>query len=320
MEIAAGVHRIATPLGDRRCDVYLFVGEERALLFDAGVAGSVTGNVLPELERLGLEPRFVSHVVLSHCDVDHYGSLGEVRAALPAATTVAHAADAALMENFDAYLAGRGRPFVPGYGIDDTPEGLAWLREVTVEGPVDLRVEGGESIDLGGRQVQLVAVPGHSRGHLALRDDTTGVWAISDAVLGTAVPLADETPAFPPTYRHVTEYRASIATIRDARPATLATAHYGVFEGPAVAEFLTASLDFTDLMEERVLATLRRAGSAGTTVARLLADLDPTIGDWPHPAPPGALAFPVVGHLEELAARGLARIDLTGRPAGVSSL
>ncbi|MGC3954799.1 MAG: MBL fold metallo-hydrolase [Propionicimonas sp.] len=320
MEIAAGVHRIATPLGDRRCDVYLFVGDERALLFDAGVAGSVIDFVLPELERLGLAPEFVSHVVLSHCDVDHYGSLGEVRTALPAATTVAHAADAALMENFDAYLAGRGRPFRSGYDIDDTPEGLAWLREVTGEGPVELRVEGGESIDLGGRHVQLVAVPGHSRGHLALRDDSAGLWAISDAVLGTAVPLADGTAAFPPTYRHVAEYRAAIALVRAARPAVLATAHYGVFEGADADKFLTSSLDFTYLLEARVLAAVRRAGPEGTSVARLLDDVDATVGDWRHPAPPNALAFPVIGHLEELAARGMVRLDLTTSPAAVRVL
>lgn len=319
MEIAAGVHRIATPLGDRLCDVYLFVGGDRALLFDIGVAGSITDSVLPELERLGLAPQVVSHVVLSHCDVDHYGGLGEVHAALPAATTIAHAADAALMESFDAYLAGRGRPFVAAHDIDDTPEGLAWLREVTGEGPVDLRVEGGESIDLGGRYLELVGVPGHSRGHLALRDDNAGLWAISDAVLGTAVPLADGTPAFPPTYRHVAEYRASIGLIRDARPAVLATAHYGVFEGPGVEDFLTASLDFTDLMEQRVLAAVRRAGGAGVPVAHLLDDIDPTIGDWRHPAPPSALAFPVIGHLEELATRGLVRLDATHRPAIVSA-
>jgi len=318
MEIAPGIHRIPTPLGERFCDLYLIVGSQRAVLFDTGVAGSIQSSLLPELTRLGIAPDFISHVVVSHCDVDHYGGLADVASQLPAAVTMAHAADAPLMDDFDMFMAGRGRPFAETYGVDEPPDGQVWLRGAAGDGHVAHQVEGGESLDLGGRRVRVVHVPGHSHGHLAVNVDD--FWAISDAVLGEAVPLADGSPAFPPTYRYVDAYRATIQQIRDAAPAMLATAHYGVFEGAAINDFLDASMAFTNRMDAATLAAVRQAGVGGANLADLLAKIDDGTWAWPQPAPPNALAFPVVGHLERLAAAGKIEIDATRRPVQMRAL
>ncbi|AZI57058.1 MBL fold metallo-hydrolase [Nakamurella antarctica] len=70
--LAAGVHGVIAPLGDRFVTMYLVVGSASALHFDGGTDGMVDEFVLPALTELGLEPPDISHVVMSHCDVDHF--------------------------------------------------------------------------------------------------------------------------------------------------------------------------------------------------------------------------------------------------------
>ena len=309
------VHRIATSLGDRRSDLYLFVGPARSVLFDTGVAGTIPTHVLPYLAEHSIDARSIELVVISHCDVDHFGGIGDVREHLPAARVVAPAADAPEMGHFPAFMSGRGEPFGERDGVRDAQAARAWLREVTREGAVDVLVSGAESIDLGDHSLTLVHVPGHSLGHLAVWDPAARFLAISDAILGSAVPLANGAPAFPPTYRHVSDYLETIGAVRRLAPATLATAHYGVFEGGALVEFLDESEHFVRELDEQVRGALSRAGEAGTTLAELLEDLSGRIGTWPPEGRGPALAFPVAGHVEWLAQQGAAVIDLSTTPS-----
>lgn len=318
--ITAGVERIATPLGNRRNDVYAFHGGSRTVLLDTGVDGVVTSHIVPGLADAGIAPSDVSHVVVSHCDVDHFGGLGAAHEAFSGASFLAHPADAPMMADFDAYLAGRGRSFVSVYGLDEPPADLAWVREVTREAPVTGMVSGGESIDLGGREIHLLHLPGHSRGHLGVHDPLRGVVALSDAVLGAAVPDLDGAPLFPPTYRHVEDYLATIALVRRLAPTYLLTAHYGVFEGGAVTDFLDESQDFCRSLERAVVSLFAERGDpAGITLAEVLSELLPSVGAWPREGRLNALAFPVCGHIERLAAQGLLVVDLSGGPARIRS-
>ena len=47
-----------------------------------------------------------------------------------------------------------------------------------------------------GRELELIHLPGHSRGHLALVDHVTATGLIGDAVFGVATPLLDESLGF----------------------------------------------------------------------------------------------------------------------------
>ena len=85
MEIAEGIHRIETPLGDRVNCVYLLAGTRCALLFDTAIDPVVASHVEPYLARVGVEPARVRYVVNSHCDWDHHGGNGAVRDLAPAA-------------------------------------------------------------------------------------------------------------------------------------------------------------------------------------------------------------------------------------------
>ncbi len=53
MEIAPGIHRIETPLGDRFVCLYLLVGSEHALLLDTGVDSTPAEYLAPYLDQIG---------------------------------------------------------------------------------------------------------------------------------------------------------------------------------------------------------------------------------------------------------------------------
>lgn len=308
--LSPGVYGVETPLGDRRSTLYLFVGSERSLLFDVGVNGAIPDHLLPFAESNHLSLSRIETVVVSHCDVDHFGGIQDAHDFLPSATVLAHELDAHAMENFDAYETSRGRSFRTPYGFD--PGEDDWSRQVVREGRVDRRLTGDEKITLGDRTVDIVHLPGHTRGHLGIYDKTYSFLAISDAILGEAVPLASQEPAFPPTYRHERLYSDSIERVRGLRVQTMATAHYGVFEGDEVSAFLDASCDFVRALKGLVHSVV--SGAPGLDLMAITERIDPLVGDWPKGVSVPALTFPVVAHLEQLESEGLIRREMAGQP------
>lgn len=309
-EVAPGVWRVDTPLGDRIASVYALVGDDGALVYDTGIDGTLPAWVVPALARAGVATDSVRTVVISHCDVDHFGGIADAREQFPGARIVAGAEDIPLIEDFDRYLAGRAEEFVEDFGWHEDPAVLAWCRRVVREARVDAAAIDGERVPLGGDRTAVIrAVPGHSRGHVAVVAPWADAVLVGDAVLGSAVTLADGTPAFPPTYRHVDDYLASIALLRRLGAGLLLTAHYPTMSGPDAEGFLAESADFVDRLDGLVRADVAGA-DGGVTLAELLERLGPVAGLWPAEGTAGALAFPVVGHLERLARLG--RIERAG--------
>lgn len=297
-----GLHRIRIPLGQRFADLWVFLGDKKHLLFDAGTKDTMTTAVVPALAELGFGPDSITDVVVSHLDVDHCGDVGQLRDVLPNARVIAHKDDAGAISDFDTFWVERGREFLHGWGLDESPEAIAWMEDVFVPGPVDQVLDQETTITLdNGRVIDVLHVPGHSWGHLALFDRENNLLAISDAILGHAVPLADGTDSFPPTYRHIDTYLATIARVREMAPQVLLTAHYGDFVGDDITSFLDRSEEFVHRLGALVKNTVT---TQPKTLADLVAEINPQIATWPQEGSLTALAFPVAGHLEHLLALG----------------
>lgn len=294
-----GIERIRIPLGERFADLFLFFDSAGAALYDTGIAGTLTTAVRPRLPELGLDS--VQDVVVSHLDVDHCGDVGGVSSALGSARVIAHRADTAAIMDWEVFSRERGREFAEPWGLDETPEAVAWMREVFAPGPVTDVLDGETIIDVG-RPLDVWHVPGHTHGHLAVYDRTNDTLAIADAILGSAVPLADGSASFPPTYRHVDDYLATIARVRDAAPQMLLTAHYGDYVGDEVIAFMDESAAFVARMDEAVLAAV---DAEPRSLAQIVDIVNPTVASWPIEGTRTALAFPVAGHLERAHAAGL---------------
>jgi glyoxylase-like metal-dependent hydrolase (beta-lactamase superfamily II) len=299
--VSPAVHAIEMPLGTRVSRVYVFTGSAGAVLYDTGCAGDIEAYVLPYLREIGIETEAITAVVVSHCDIDHFGGLGDCARAFPAAAIIAHRADAPLM-SIEPYLDQRAREF-RSHGLDEPDEVIEWSRASSSGGSPTRLIDGDIDLDLGDRSIHVLHVPGHSRGHLAIWDPAQEVVAISDAALGAYVPFADGTPSFPPTYRYPTEYRSSVARIQSLPFTVLETAHYPTTGPDSGRSLLARSIVFAHAAEEAVVDVLGEVAGA-LNLGEIVRRVGDVIATWPRDGRDPALAQPVMGHLEDLERSG----------------
>jgi glyoxylase-like metal-dependent hydrolase (beta-lactamase superfamily II) len=306
VEIVDGIHRIEAPLGDRLVCCFLITDDEDGVLIDTGIAQTPPETLLPYIVAVGTQP---TTVVITHADFDHHGGNAAMAAALPRARFACHSEDRGQIEDVERLIAERYNEFETRYGIPSDPATDASVRSASGSAPIDVELMEGETLYIGARRrLDVLHVPGHSRGHLALVDAPTRTAIVADAVLHEALPRTDGTSAFPPTYRYVNEYRTTIGRLRALHPERLLTSHFPVIEGyEAVERFLTESERYVDRVEQALMTELDVA-PRGLTMAQLIDRLGTQLGDWP-PEASGLLCHPFAGHLEQLRATGVVAMD-----------
>jgi glyoxylase-like metal-dependent hydrolase (beta-lactamase superfamily II) len=269
MEVAPGIHRLEGDLGERYVCQYLVAGSERTLLVDTGLRDMPRTVILPAAER-------VDAVFISHADVDHCGGNRLARELWPGAPFMCGEADRAWIESNDAMMAGNYQ-WYSAYGFGPDDDSVAFLRrELGGDAPVDLGLRGGETLRVGpGRRLEVLALPGHTSGHLGLWDPVSGAAIVIDAVLGDGIYDRAGNLLIPPRYYDAAAYEATIRRLRALDPELLLTAHYDVMERPAAREFLDRSLDFVRAVRSAVRSSDTRDLDA------LTREVDAAVGSFP---------------------------------------
>ena len=129
---------------------------------------------------------------------------------------------------------------------------------------------GGEVFSLGGgvgaegREVRILHLPGHSRGHLGVHLLAENAAIIGDAVHGAANRFMDGRAAFACTYMYVDSYLGTIAQLRAMKLARLYSCHWAdCQDNPAVEAFLDESQTYAHKAEAVILDTVQAGGGAG---------------------------------------------------------
>jgi len=135
------------------CCVYLIdVGE--LVLIDSG-AGKSFDSLVDNILALGLAPEKITTVIVTHCHIDHVGSLAKFKQKY-GAKIIAHSLDAEAIE------VGKGVG-AEAYGVDYEP-----CR-------VDVKLQGAEQkLVFGEQEFTAIHIPGHTRGSIALYADMGG--------------------------------------------------------------------------------------------------------------------------------------------------
>ncbi len=135
------------------CCVYLIdVGE--LVLIDSG-AGQSFDSLVDNIFTLGLAPEKITTLIVTHCHIDHVGSLAKFRQKY-GAKIIAHSLDAEAIET------GK-RVGAEAYGVTYEPC------------QVDVRLQGAEQkLVFGEQEFTAIHIPGHTRGSIALYADMSG--------------------------------------------------------------------------------------------------------------------------------------------------
>ncbi len=265
-EVARGIFRIESDLGQRFMCQYLLVGEDATLLVDTGLAETPVEVIEPALAELGVSPAFV---LVSHADVDHCGGNRALRAAHPDALFACHEGDRRWIEQNLAMLH-ENYCWYEQYGFTIPGPTKEWiLGQLGGDSPIDLGLRGGETIRLAADwRVEVLHLPGHTPGHLGLWDRRSGAVIAIDAVLESAIYDRAGRPLIPPRIYHMDAYRRTIRLLRSLDPDLLLTAHYPVMGREAARAFLERSLRFSEDLE----AAVREGIAAGLTSLKELAE------------------------------------------------
>lgn len=300
MEILDRIHRIDAEVGGRPLYLFLFEGE-RNLLLDAGCSTTVAESVLPYLESLGLGARDLDLLVITHSDLDHQGGAHALASANPALSIGCGALDRELVSSPDAIMSRRYGAYLADHGIGYTDTEAAWMRDMCgAPQPVDTVYSGGETIDLGDRELRVLHVPGHSPGHLALHDLRSGALFGGDCVQGSVYLGLDGTPKLCPTYADVDPYFETIAQLEVLAPSELHGCHWPAAHGAEVAAFLDESRAYAEHVDELVRACFADAPD-GLTLRGLIECVNDGLDDPWEPALAQELVYSVHGHAERQA-------------------
>ena len=218
--VADGIEMLDTGLaGQAELNAVYFLTGDEPTLVEAGPAADAA-RVVAALERRGLGPEDLAHVVVTHVHLDHAGGAGVLLRRFTAADVWVHERGAPHLVDPARLVASTART----YGEDrmraffGTTAAVARDRIRTVADR--------DEIGLGSRSLEVMHTPGHASHHVALVDHTTGAVFTGEAV-GSHLPWVDVyRPALPPPEVDVEAALASIDRIRD-RASILLTSHFG---------------------------------------------------------------------------------------------
>jgi glyoxylase-like metal-dependent hydrolase (beta-lactamase superfamily II) len=169
------------------------------------------------LKGVSEEPRAL---LLTHIHLDHAGATGALVERFPELEVFVHARGA-------PHLADPAKLLSSAQRIYGDQMGPLWGRVVPVP-ERNLRVlEGGETIEVAGRRLEVEYTPGHASHHVVYFDSTDGTAYVGD-VAGVRIPPSDLVqPPTPPPDIDVEAWVRSIDLVAAREPARLALTHFG---------------------------------------------------------------------------------------------
>ena len=308
MEVYKNAYQIQSTYHGRNLFQYLLLGS-KIVLVDTGIAETPGKTIFPFLDQLKVKPEQIDLVVTTHADLDHQGGNDAIKSASPNTWLCCGVADKALVEDPKTLYALRYNYLAEDHGLGSDP---APSPNAGKARKIDLGFSGGETICIDeGWELEVLHVPGHSRGHLALYDRSHKAAFVGDAIHGRGCPKAAGGMAIPVTYYYVDVYLSTLRYFESLPIDTLYSGHWPIMHGEEIRDFIAESRQTVELFDQVILAALARQ-PAGLTLKELIDTVANAVGDWPKETWNYA-RFPVKGHMDRLEQQGNVR---TVRGAG----
>jgi glyoxylase-like metal-dependent hydrolase (beta-lactamase superfamily II) len=276
--VAPGVHRIPLPLpGDalKAVNVYAVEDGDRIALVDAGWHRDDSWEALRSgLRQIGAQPGDIARVLVTHIHHDHYGQAPRLRTEAGATILLGEGEERSLRVITDPdarRLADEDR--ITRLRQWGAAELIAPVEEVMARHPgdglaiwelPDILAPDGYLVELGTRVLEVVATPGHTRGHVSLLDREARLFFAGDHVLPHITPSLGVEP-FAGDGLSLVEFIASLAKVRPLDVERVLPAHGPDFTG--LADRVDALLDHHATRLTHCIDSLRRGRTTAYEVA-----------------------------------------------------
>src|SRR6267378_3521066 len=188
--------------------------------------GSTLDAFRQNLQARGIGVGDLHAILLTHIHLDHAGATGALVRENPRLAVYVHKNGAPHVMDPSKLLASAQRLW---------PKDLQRLFGEVLPVPAEnLRVlEGGETLTLGSRRLEVVYTPGHASHHVSYFDKAEGIAFVGDTagVRIEGIPYA--MPATPPPDINLEIWDNSFAAILQRKPSRLFLTHYGYSENPS---------------------------------------------------------------------------------------
>jgi glyoxylase-like metal-dependent hydrolase (beta-lactamase superfamily II) len=246
-------------------------GGHRAII-DPGPA-STYATLRERLQTRGLSVAQLDAVLLTHIHLDHAGASGSLVCENPRLVVYVHKLGAPHMIDPSRLLASAARLW---------PDNLHQLFGETLPVPQEsLRIlEGGETLTLGARKLEVAYTPGHASHHVSYFDAAEGVAFVGDT---TGIRINNGPyilPATPPPDISLEIWENSFAAILERRPSRLFLTHFGYAEKPAehIDEFRRRLHRWAELAAEILRSASSELEAKETFVARAQVEMQERLG------------------------------------------
>jgi glyoxylase-like metal-dependent hydrolase (beta-lactamase superfamily II) len=228
--------------------VLLESGSHYAIL-DPGPASTLE-TLRAHLLSRGLSVSDLEAILLTHIHLDHAGATGTLLRENSNLRVFVHSKGAAHLVDPSKLLASAERLWG-----DDLPRLFGETLGVPEQNIQIL--DGGETLSLGTRKMDVIYTPGHASHHVTYLDEQDGVAFAGDTA---GIRIANGPyimPATPPPDIDLAVWEQSLAAILDRRPSKLFVTHFGYAENAAkhIADFRERLHLWTDITEKALQAT-----------------------------------------------------------------
>jgi len=184
------------------CIYLLNLGE--LILIDTGAGWSVE-NIIGNIKKLGLDPKNLSKIILTHCHIDHIGGVPEIKKRFGSKLYI-HKLDAPPLETGDSILTA-----------------ASWYQTTFPPTPVDVKFNLTEEVlTIGEQKIICLHTPGHTPGSICVYLDKDGKRILFGQDLHG--PLLSEFGS------NLGDYGRSTKKLLDLEADILCEGHFGIYK------------------------------------------------------------------------------------------
>jgi glyoxylase-like metal-dependent hydrolase (beta-lactamase superfamily II) len=249
-------------LGREESGVYLLEGNQVSMIVSGGMS-YIVSDILRQFKEFDIDENRVRKLLVLHSHFDHVGIVPFFKRRLPAMEVYASERGWEILQMDKATLTINefGRNVARRMGNEDVyaTHDLDWRNDVSGH-----TVREGDRIDLGGLEVSILEIPGHSSCCIAAYVPKLKALFPTD---GGGIPFGNTIVSSGNS--NYTKYEQSLARLKDLEVDYYCADHYGYITGNEAREFISKSIRMAKENRARIEEVYRSTGDIDAAAQKL---------------------------------------------------